>query len=661
MGRRVIPIIGATALLAALLLAVAACENPLLGTVQQIYTSFHSKLVQANFSSSNAKQYIVSSITVDFTDQSIGDISSYSWNFGDPGLYNTSTLPNPSHTYWTEGYYTVSLTVTGPDGSSTETKEDFVVAYGDDPMVNIALPNHNDDVTGTVEIQASADFIFPIINVQFYINNEASPRYTDSTAPYSYTWNTSSETENTAIPLKAVVNVDGNSAVDDDTDVFVDNTPPSVDLTAPSAGGVSGSVALAANATDTPGSGMDRVEFYVDGSRRYTDYTPTVTDEYSYTWNARFYPEGSSHTLMARGFDEVGLFSNDSTGVTINNYDDIIQHEPLDLSIEGINNKISVDASLIDDVVVVASEDSGKGRILLSVYTADGTTLYKQYVVVTGEKFKPTNPVVAFASGRIYLAFLQDTGGDGRKDIVMLSSEYPDISWEEYWFSDNPDPTGLALDVRGNTLGLLFDVGRDLHIACTKDISKPIETVKSVIPYAYARDLSLTAYGGIGYFSWVNRSDELMFAPADLGSGDLLKEAQRLATDVRGYSSTAVDPGGKMVGVAFVDRYANPMVMLADRVELKFNPVERIADYGDCAYTSLEIGVESLRLAYTSEKYGLRLSASQVGKNWITYPVPPEGAFAYVSTALDDNLWVHIGYYDVKAGQQRFAVMPFNW
>ena len=62
-------------------------------------------------------------LTVDFTDQSIGDITSWSWDFGDD---QTSTEQNPSHTYNAPGTYTVSLTVTGPGGSDTETKPDYI-------------------------------------------------------------------------------------------------------------------------------------------------------------------------------------------------------------------------------------------------------------------------------------------------------------------------------------------------------------------------------------------------------------------------------------------------------------------------------------------------------------------------------------------------------
>ena len=80
-------------------------------------------------------------LTVNFTEQSTGDIDSWSWTFGDGG---TSTDQNPSHTYNNAGDYTVSLTVTGPGGSDTETKTDYITvsAGGGDFM-------HINDVTVT--------------------------------------------------------------------------------------------------------------------------------------------------------------------------------------------------------------------------------------------------------------------------------------------------------------------------------------------------------------------------------------------------------------------------------------------------------------------------------------------------------------------------------
>ncbi|MBI5669851.1 MAG: PKD domain-containing protein [Chloroflexi bacterium] len=53
-------------------------------------------------------------LTVQFTNQSTGQITSYRWDFGDGTQSDTQ---NPSHTYATPGTYTVTLTVTGPGGT----------------------------------------------------------------------------------------------------------------------------------------------------------------------------------------------------------------------------------------------------------------------------------------------------------------------------------------------------------------------------------------------------------------------------------------------------------------------------------------------------------------------------------------------------------------
>ena len=62
-------------------------------------------------------------LTVSFTDQSTGQITSWSWTLGDGG---TSIMQNPSYQYTTAGIYTVSLTVTGPTGSNTNTKTNYI-------------------------------------------------------------------------------------------------------------------------------------------------------------------------------------------------------------------------------------------------------------------------------------------------------------------------------------------------------------------------------------------------------------------------------------------------------------------------------------------------------------------------------------------------------
>jgi PKD repeat protein len=75
-------------------------------------------------------------LTVNFTDQSCGTITSWQWSFGDEAVSNAQ---NPSHTFSKPGTYTVSLTVTGPGGSDTETETDFISVRAGMPGIPLLL------------------------------------------------------------------------------------------------------------------------------------------------------------------------------------------------------------------------------------------------------------------------------------------------------------------------------------------------------------------------------------------------------------------------------------------------------------------------------------------------------------------------------------------
>jgi subtilisin family serine protease len=77
--------------------------------------------------------YTVDELTVAFTDQSSdpdGWIVSWAWTFGDG---NASTAQNPTHTYGTDGTYSVTLTVTDNEGATGTTTQNVQVAAEVDP------------------------------------------------------------------------------------------------------------------------------------------------------------------------------------------------------------------------------------------------------------------------------------------------------------------------------------------------------------------------------------------------------------------------------------------------------------------------------------------------------------------------------------------------
>jgi PKD repeat protein len=78
--------------------------------------------MNANFTASKRRGN--APLNVQFTDLSDGSISGWLWDFGDGTPMSTDQ--NPSHTYTSKGRYTVTLKVTGADGSDTITKANYI-------------------------------------------------------------------------------------------------------------------------------------------------------------------------------------------------------------------------------------------------------------------------------------------------------------------------------------------------------------------------------------------------------------------------------------------------------------------------------------------------------------------------------------------------------
>ena len=77
-------------------------------------------------------------LTVHFTDLSTGEnpIISWEWDFDDDGVVD-SEEQDPTWTYYEEGTYTVSLTVSDGGVSDTETKEDYITVLPGEAALEI--------------------------------------------------------------------------------------------------------------------------------------------------------------------------------------------------------------------------------------------------------------------------------------------------------------------------------------------------------------------------------------------------------------------------------------------------------------------------------------------------------------------------------------------
>ena len=96
-----------------------------------------------------------SPLDVYFSDKSAGYITSYAWDFNSDGIID-STEQNPTYSYTTSGTYTVTLTVSGPGGSNSVVKTDYITVLNSDVFVQITPsktnPQVGDKVTYTFKL-----------------------------------------------------------------------------------------------------------------------------------------------------------------------------------------------------------------------------------------------------------------------------------------------------------------------------------------------------------------------------------------------------------------------------------------------------------------------------------------------------------------------------
>jgi PKD repeat protein len=109
----------------------------------------------ANFTANNTVVCIGQ--TISFTNASTGSINSYSWNFGAGAIPSTANTAGPHSVFYsTNGVKTITLTVTGPGGNSTETKTNFIKIGADRiKLMTYNLLNYPDLDGGTITADTS--------------------------------------------------------------------------------------------------------------------------------------------------------------------------------------------------------------------------------------------------------------------------------------------------------------------------------------------------------------------------------------------------------------------------------------------------------------------------------------------------------------------------
>jgi hypothetical protein len=268
--------------------------------------------------------------------------------------WNTTSVSNASHT----------LTAIAKDaaGNTTTSASVKVTVNNSDttpPTVSITSPANNATVNGTVTVSATASDNVGVASVQLQVDG-ANVGAADTSAPYNFSWNTTS-VSNASHTLTAVAkDAAGNATTSASVKVTVNNadtTPPTVSITSPANNAtVNGTVTVSATAADNVG--VASVQLQVDGANVGAADT---SSPYNFSWNTTSV-SNASHTLTAIAKDAAGnATTSASVKVTVNNADTT----PPTVSITSPANNATVNGTVT--VSTTASDNVGVASVQLQV------------------------------------------------------------------------------------------------------------------------------------------------------------------------------------------------------------------------------------------------------------------------------------------------------
>jgi thermitase len=186
------------------------------------------------------------------------------------------------------------------------------------PVAAIAAPLANGSVSGLVGVTVNASDNVGVSRVDLVVNGTVVA--TDTGAPYTFSWNSAGAANGMANLVAVAYDAAGNAGKSAAVAVNVANqvatvskdvTPPTVAISNPVAGTVSGNVAVAVNATDDAGAAGITTVLVIDGQTRANGTGGTL----GYNWNTRKVGAGQ-HTLTATARDAAGNTSTTSVTVT---------------------------------------------------------------------------------------------------------------------------------------------------------------------------------------------------------------------------------------------------------------------------------------------------------------------------------------------------------
>ncbi len=206
------------------------------------------------------------------------------------------------------------------------------------PSGYISFPYAGQSVSGEIEIQLSTNDNIAVTEAKFFINGNLV--FTDNIEPFSYSWNTLLEEENSETVIFSSISDNANNIVDlnpivvfvDNDDIIEDdNIYPFASIISPiSSQIVSDTVLISGFATDNVG--IEEIKYFINGNL----FETLIDTPYATKWNTYSYPNNSNHTITMIANDPAGneYISQPVYVIVQNEYESIVSDIYLESSID---------------------------------------------------------------------------------------------------------------------------------------------------------------------------------------------------------------------------------------------------------------------------------------------------------------------------------------
>ena len=187
------------------------------------------------------------------------------------------------------------------------------------PLAAIAAPLGSSSVSGQVAVNVNASDNVGVARVELKVNGTVVA--VDTAAPYTFSWDSTGSANGMVNLVALAYDAAGNAGSSSTVAVNVanavaivakDTVAPTVVISNPTVGTVSGNVTVALNASDNSGAAGISTEVRVDGVLK----AQGTGGSLSYNWNTRKIAVGS-HTISATARDAAGNLTTTSTVVTV--------------------------------------------------------------------------------------------------------------------------------------------------------------------------------------------------------------------------------------------------------------------------------------------------------------------------------------------------------